>query len=354
MSSSRGTKCYTAYYVILGIEFALLLSVAALYTFKLVRDGRRAAAAAGMQSGKGLGCSGADDDLPISARWSITKILVVEAIALFGGTLATLLGLGGGAAIAAGDRVQEGWLHGLHIDRVGGHPQPPTHLPALPGAGLVASPLLLALDVTPLVASATSSTIVLATVGCCTGAACACWAGPAQPACGPLARPPPCCPPGRPTHSRRCTCVCFPQVGSSTISYAVAGRLNADYCLIYAAFCLVGGLLGVTVVNYVVSWRGLQFARPVAGAIAGCMPGCVLTAAPPLPPAAWARLPQVRRTGAGSLVCALMSLVVGAGAIICAAYRHAAGCRGCRVGWQSLSCSPVAVWGLGGSALAAM
>lgn len=89
--------------------------------------------------------------------------------------------------------------------------------------------------------------------------------------CTALATQPPNCPPSSPSSPL--------QVGSATLTYAISDQLNLDYSLIFGASCLVGGLLGVTAVNAV-----------------------------------------VRRSSAGSLVVALMAVVVAAGAVLCAAY----------------------------------
>lgn len=367
MSTSRSSRCYTAYYVIMALEFALLLGLATLYLARLLRDGRRAKAAhereaqlangaangapAARVSSRGLKGAPSSGDLPIAAHWSVRKLLVVEAIALGGGTLATMLGLGGGAAGRSGAAVLAlvgGGMCPCRWGMPGGRMQGGAHparprLPRAfpsPAAGLVAGPLLLALDVTPLVASATSSTIVLATVG---------GAGWARAGGRTLTAPAGClagwahsrsahagCPAAAPHRPPRPPCLllsasprpapCLPrpaQVGSATISYAVAGRLNLDYSLIYGACCVVGAMLGVTVVNYVVrlagglgaGWAGSGDAcasppSAVAAAQAAALssmqrPGACGNAAPPRGPPLPAGAPHgrhlagVRAHGAG-------------------------------------------------------
>lgn len=193
VSQRKGTRCYTAYYVIMALEFAVLIGVAVGYTAVVRRrqqaaaQSRRAAAsgeegAVEKEGGLGRSASGRSDrsgrDSCDSASWSLTKVVVVQCIAISGGTLATMLGLGGGECCGSGSAhlvpmgpCQSCSLHAClaaqHMPASQRRVAHPLHPPLYLFVGLVVGPLLLALEVTPLVASATSSFMVLLTVRLC-------------------------------------------------------------------------------------------------------------------------------------------------------------------------------------------
>lgn len=155
-----------------------------------------AAAVVAVAAGPAGGGASSDDDCAGGSCWSLRKLLVVQLITAVGGTLATALGLGGGELVLSAipekgtqRSVAGGPMPACLPDacctraRCSARPgrsvrSPPASTPAFEtctyapllsvAAGLVMGPLLLALDVHPLVASATSSFMVLLTVGSAT------------------------------------------------------------------------------------------------------------------------------------------------------------------------------------------
>jgi hypothetical protein len=104
-SKSKGTPCFGGYYAMLATEFALLLVVAAGHTWSIAarRAARAQRAKGGAMAVLGPGGQGEgaveeeeEEEEGEQACWSLRKLVVVQLVVAFGGTFATLLGLGGG------------------------------------------------------------------------------------------------------------------------------------------------------------------------------------------------------------------------------------------------------------------